>query len=60
MSVGSYVKPLKAKALKAAKKIGKVEVDMGDTSCKIHLAEDFIKKVDKMGRVGKKRKTARC
>lgn len=60
MTVGTYVVPLKAKALKAAKKIGKVEVEMGDTACKTHLAEDFIKKVDKMGRVGKKRKSARC
>jgi 3-methyladenine DNA glycosylase AlkD len=60
MASGCSVKPLKAKALKAARKIGKVDVDVGDTSCKIHLAEDFIKKVEKMGRIGKKRKSARC
>lgn len=60
MSVGVYVAPLKAKALKAAKKIGKVEVFKGDTACKTHLAEEFIKKVEKQGRIGKKRKTARC
>ncbi len=60
ISVGCYLAPLKAKTLKAAGKIGKVEVDVGDTSCKIHLAEDYIKKVEKMGRIGKKRMTARC
>lgn len=60
MAVGCYVAPLKNKALQAAKKIGKVDVDVGDTACKIHLAEDYIKKVEQMGRVGKKRKTARC
>jgi hypothetical protein len=60
ISLGCYVAPLKEKALKAAKKFGKLEVDHGDTSCKTPLAEEYIKKVEKMGRVGKKRKTARC
>lgn len=60
ITVGCYVAPLKAKALKAAKKIGKVEVDMGDTACKVNDATEYIRKVEKMGRIGKKRKTARC
>ena len=60
MSVGCYVAPLTKAALRTAKEIGKVEVDVGDTSCKIHVAEDYIKKVEGMGRIGKKRKTARC
>ena len=60
MSVGCSVAPLKTKALRAAKKIGTVEVDVSDTNCKTHVAHDFIKKVEKMGRIGKKRKTARC
>jgi 3-methyladenine DNA glycosylase AlkD len=60
ISVGCYVAPLKDKALAAAKKIGKVEVDVGDTACKTHLAADYIRKVETMGRVGKKRKSARC
>lgn len=60
ISVGSYLAPLKAQALRAAKRIGKVDVDVGDTSCRIPLAEDYIRKVEKMGRIGKKRKTARC
>ena len=60
ISLGCSVAPLKVKALQAAKKIGKVDVDVGDTSCKIPLAEEYIKKVEEMGRIGKKRKTARC
>ena len=60
IAVGSYVVPLKAKALKAAGKIGKVEVDHGDTSCKTPLAKEYIEKVAKQGRTGKKRKFARC
>jgi len=60
ISVGGYVAPLTAKAKAAAKTIGPVEVDMGDTSCTVPLAYDYIAKIEKMGRVGLKRKTAMC
>jgi hypothetical protein len=60
INVGCYVKPLLEQAKAAAKKIGVVEVDMGDTACKTPLATDYIAKVEKMGRVGKKRKTLKC
>ncbi|MCA9217675.1 MAG: DNA alkylation repair protein [Planctomycetales bacterium] len=58
--VGTYIKPLLRNAKASAKRIGKVDADMGNTSCKIPLATDYIDKVDSMGRVGKKRKTAKC
>lgn len=60
IAVGSYVKPLLSHAKKVAKKIGKVSVDMGDTACKVPLATEYIAKVEKAGRIGKKRKTAKC
>ncbi len=60
ISVGTYVKPLLSAAKQTAKTIGVVSVDMGDTACKVPLATDYIKKVETMGRVGKKRKTAKC
>lgn len=60
ISVGGYVAPLTAKAKAAAKAIGTVEVDMGDTSCNVPLAFDYIAKIEKMGRIGQKRKTAMC
>jgi 3-methyladenine DNA glycosylase AlkD len=60
ISVGSYVKPLLAKAKAVAKKIGTVHVDMGDTACNVPLATDYIKKVESVGKVGTKRKTAKC
>ena len=60
ISVGGYVAPLLAKAKATAKKIGIVEVDLGDTACKVPLALEMIEKIEKMGRVGKKRKTAKC
>ena len=58
--VGCYVEPLLQQAKAAARLIGKVEVDMGDTACRTPLATDYIAKVEKMGRVGKKRKTLKC
>jgi 3-methyladenine DNA glycosylase AlkD len=60
ISVGSYVKPLLKQAKAAAQKIGAVEVDMGETACKIPLATEYIQKVEALGRTGQKRKTIRC
>ena len=60
IAVGSYVKPLTKKAKQIAKKIGQVEVDMGDTACKVPLATEYIAKVEKAGRLGKKRSTVKC
>lgn len=60
ISVGTYVMPLLAAAKATAKKIGVVQVDMGDTACKVPLAIDYITKVESMKRVGKKRKTVKC
>ncbi len=58
ISVGGYVPSLRARAVKAARAIGVVEVDMGDTACQVPDAESYIAKV--VARGGKKRKSARC
>ncbi|MBK9386995.1 MAG: DNA alkylation repair protein [Planctomycetes bacterium] len=60
MAVGAAVKPLLAKAKATAKKLGKVEVDVGDTDCKVPLALEMLEKIEKMGKVGNKRKTMKC
>jgi 3-methyladenine DNA glycosylase AlkD len=60
ISVGSYVKPLLKQAKEAAQKVGAVDVDMGETACKIPLATEYIEKVEALGRIGQKRKTIRC
>lgn len=60
IAVGAYVAPLTELALKTAEKIGTVEVDMGDTACKVPFAPDYIQKIIARGSVGKKRKSARC
>jgi 3-methyladenine DNA glycosylase AlkD len=60
IAVGAAVKPLLAKAKALAKSLGKVEVDMHGTACKVPLALDAILKIEGMGRVGTKRKTMKC
>jgi 3-methyladenine DNA glycosylase AlkD len=60
IAVGTYVQPLSDLALQTAQKIGEVSVNVGDTSCKVPYAPDYIEKVKKKGAVGKKRKTAKC
>jgi 3-methyladenine DNA glycosylase AlkD len=60
IAVGSYVKPLLSKAKATAKRIGIVEVNLGDTACKVPLATEYIAKVEQSNRVGQKRKTAKC
>jgi hypothetical protein len=60
ISVGGYVKALLGEAKAAAAKIGDVSVDVGETACEVPVAAAYIAKMEKMGRVGKKRKTMRC
>jgi 3-methyladenine DNA glycosylase AlkD len=60
IAVGCFVKPLNAKAKAIGKAIGIVGVDMGDTECKVPDAVEYISKREKMGLIGKKRKSAMC
>ena len=60
IAVGCAVVPLSDKAIDAAQQMGVVEVFMGDTSCQVPSALAYIDKVRGMGRIGKKKKMARC
>lgn len=60
IAVGGQVAALGAKAKAVAKAIGKVNVDMGGTACKVPDAIPYIEKIEKMGKVGKKKKTVFC
>ncbi len=60
IAAGTYVQPVLKNAKATAKKIGKVSVDVGDTSCKVPLATATLEKNETMGRIGKKRTTAKC
>lgn len=55
IAVGTYIKALLPEAKRVAESIGKVSVEMGETSCKVPFAPDYIAKVERMGKVGKKR-----
>ncbi len=59
-AVGCYVIPLNQKAKATGKKISGVTVDMGDTACKLPEATAYIDKVEKAGKLGKKKKELRC
>ena len=60
IGVGCFVAALSDLALQTAEKIGKLSVDHGDTGCKTPFAPDYIRKVSDMGRIGRKRKNAKC
>jgi hypothetical protein len=60
IAVGSYVPPLTEFALQIGEKIGPVTADLGNNACQIPFAPDYIRKVQKRGAVGKKRKSAKC
>jgi 3-methyladenine DNA glycosylase AlkD len=60
ISVGAYVTELSEDAKKVADYIGKVQVDVGNTACKVPLATEYIKKIEVKNRVGLKRKTCIC
>ncbi|MCH1889446.1 DNA alkylation repair protein [Leptospira borgpetersenii] len=60
IAVGGFYPELTEEALQTAKKIGIVEVIMGKTACKVPEAPEYILKMRKMGKIGNKKKTARC
>ncbi len=60
IALGSFVAPLSEAAMQAGEAIGMVSVDVGDTSCKVPFAPDYIRKVAARGSIGKKRKEVKC
>jgi 3-methyladenine DNA glycosylase AlkD len=60
IAAGCFIPELNAKAKEVAKAIGLVKVDMGQTACKVPNAIEYIQKVEKMNKLGVKRKSARC
>ncbi len=60
IAIGTYVRGLSDLAVQAAKDIGEVTVDMGNTACKVPNALEYIEKARERGAIGKKRKTVKC
>ncbi len=60
IATGTYIKDLTTRAIEVADIIGKVNVDMNGTSCKVPGAKEYITKSIKTDQIGKKRKSSRC
>ncbi len=58
--VGSYIPELHKEALKTGKSIGKVEIERATPGCSVPEIVADIENVKAKGRIGKKRKRARC
>ncbi|MBK8515540.1 MAG: DNA alkylation repair protein [Saprospiraceae bacterium] len=60
IAIGTYIKDLTEKSKAIATIIGVVTVDMSGTACKVPYAPDYIQKSVNAGKIGVKRKSARC
>lgn len=58
IAAGGYVNELIVEAMRIGKAIGKLTIDMGNTSCKVPYSPDYIQKM--LDRGVKKKKMARC
>jgi 3-methyladenine DNA glycosylase AlkD len=60
ISVGAYVAPLTGLAIETGEKMGAVTADLGNNSCEVPYAPDYIRKIEQRGTIGKKKKTVKC
>lgn len=60
LSVGAYMPELTNYIRDLALSIGKVKVNMGKTACKVPDINQYLTKMEQMGKLGHKRKEARC
>jgi len=60
ISLGGYVTALTELAIRTAEEIGPVTADLGNNSCEVPAAADYIRKMQARGNIGKKRKTMKC
>lgn len=60
LAAGAWVKALTKESIAAGTRIGKVKVNMGETSCKVPYIPEYLAKMEKAGRIGKKKKTVKC
>lgn len=57
---GTYIQPLGKKAIDTARRVGPVNVDMGNTACQVPDAESYIIKSRRGLPIAPKRKSMRC
>jgi 3-methyladenine DNA glycosylase AlkD len=57
IALGGAVQELTETCKSAGDRIGKVEVSMGETACKVPVIRPYIENMESRGRIGKKKKT---
>lgn len=60
IALGASVSSLTEKAMAIGLKNGKIQVNVGNTACKVPYAPDYIQKIMDMGKIGVKKKTVKC
>ena len=60
IAAGGGIASLTDKCIGIGERIGKVKVEMGGTACKVPVPQDYIRKMADKGRIGKRKKMARC
>lgn len=60
IALGGALSSLSEECKAVGDRIGKVEVLMGNTACKVPVIRPYIEKMESMGRIGVKKKTAKC
>lgn len=60
IALGGAVSELTERCKQAGETIGKVDVFMGKTACKVPDIKSYIAKMEEKNRIGKKKKTAKC
>jgi 3-methyladenine DNA glycosylase AlkD len=60
IALGGGVPELTEWCKEVGERIGKVDVFMGETACKIPVIKPYIENMEKRDRIGKKKKTAKC
>ncbi len=60
IALGAAVPELTELCKQVGERIGKVDVNVGDTACKVPLIKPYIEKIEARGNVGKKKKTLKC
>lgn len=60
IAAGGCVAPLTDFAIEIGEAIGPVTADLGNNQCQVFFSPDYIRKVQKHGTIGRKRKTAKC
>lgn len=60
IALGSQIPAFTEHCIEVSEALGKIEVNMGSTSCKVPDAGEYIYKISEAGKIGKKKKMVRC